>query len=52
MAIILGQSPIAIPHGNTKALPVGLDLHRLNNVEIKVLIHLDDIIHDLSPQRL
>lgn len=33
MAAQLGQKPIVVPDGDEKALPMGLDRHRLNNVE-------------------
>lgn len=57
MAVVLGQGSVAVSDGDAEALAVGLDLHRLNDVEIKVLIHLDDVIHRSSsnqscPQRV
>jgi hypothetical protein len=45
MAIILREGPIAVSDRDAKALTMSLDLHCLNNVEIEVLIHLDDVIH-------
>ncbi len=49
MTIVFGEDSIASLHRDTAALSMGLDLHRLRNVEVEILIHLYDVIYDPSP---
>ena len=45
MAVILGEGACAVSDRDTEALAMSFDLYGLHHIQIKILFHLDDVIH-------